>query len=121
MGHFYPAVRAFRDFLTDEYEPVARPEPGLKTTAVGEAAYELAIRLQIMCLPWADEIHRFGLEAVEPIDAEMDELAGRLGHIDELALQQELAVVPRLWAADRQPVDHYLDPGNYPAKFQTYQ
>lgn len=48
MGHFYPAVRAFRDFLTDEYEPVARPEPGLKTTADGEAAYELAIRLQTM-------------------------------------------------------------------------
>jgi uncharacterized protein (DUF885 family) len=100
--HISPALQAFRDFLTDEYEPMARPEPGLDRTPDGEAAYELAIRLQTTLPAGADEIHRFGLEEVERIEAEMNELAGSLGYPDRQPLRHRLFEDPANLATSRQ-------------------
>ena len=44
-------ARRLRDFLVDEYEPHARPEPGLSTTPGGDDAYRLAIRMQTSLWP----------------------------------------------------------------------
>jgi uncharacterized protein (DUF885 family) len=100
--HIHPALQAFRDFLADEYEPKARSEPGLSTTPDGEAAYELAIRLQTTLPAGADEIHRFGLEEVERIEAEMDELARRLGYPDRHPLRRQLFEDPANLATSSQ-------------------
>jgi uncharacterized protein (DUF885 family) len=102
--YIYPALQALRDFLTDAYEPMARSGPGLNTTPDGEAAYQLAIRLQTTLPAGADEIHRFGLEEVERIEAEMDELARRLGYPDRHPLRLQLFEDPANLSTSRQPL-----------------
>jgi uncharacterized protein (DUF885 family) len=87
----YPALQKVRDFLADEYLPVARPEPGLSGTPDGDAAYRLAIRMQTSVATTAEEVHAFGMEDLSRIEAEMDEVAHRLGKEDRFALKAALA------------------------------
>ncbi|MGH2427919.1 MAG: DUF885 domain-containing protein [Candidatus Limnocylindria bacterium] len=89
--HIYPAWRHLRDYLADEYEARARPEPGLSTTPGGDEAYRLAIRMQTTVATTAEEVHAFGLADLEHIEAEKDEIARRLGHADRSALTRALA------------------------------
>ncbi len=92
--HVYPALQKVRDFLADEYQPVARPEPGLSGTPDGDAAYRLAIRMQTTVATTADEVHAFGLEDLARIEAEMDEIARAEGHADRHAYKAALADDP---------------------------
>jgi len=92
--HVNPALQALHDFLVHEYRPQARLEPGLHSTPNGEAAYDVAIRAQTTLSATADEIHRFGIEEVQRIESEMDELSGWLGHPDRNALRRSLADDP---------------------------
>jgi uncharacterized protein (DUF885 family) len=101
-AHIRPALQLLRDFLADEYEPAARSEPGLAATPNGEAAYELAIRLQITLQAAPDELHRFGLAEVEQIEAEMDALARRLGYPDRQTLRRPLFEDPANLPSSRQ-------------------
>ena len=100
--HIYGGLRRLREFLADRYEPAARPEPGLSTTPGGEDAYRLAIRTQTSLSTTAEEVHAFGLADLDAIEAEMDEIARRLGHADRRELRTALA-------AD--PSNHTDDPG----------
>lgn len=99
--HIYAGLQRLRDYLVDDYEPHARPEPGLSTTPGGDAAYRLAIRMQTTLDTTAEEVHAFGLADLTSIEAEKDEIAQRLGHTDRHALRAALA-------AD--PVNHTDDP-----------
>ncbi|HEU5325831.1 MAG TPA: DUF885 domain-containing protein, partial [Candidatus Limnocylindria bacterium] len=92
--HVYPALRRLRSFLADEYQPHARQEPGLSATPGGEEAYRLAIRMQTTLDTTAEEVHAFGLADLDAIEAEMDEIAHRLGHADRVALKAALADDP---------------------------
>jgi len=92
--HVYPTIQRYRDFLADEYEPHARPMPGLSTTPDGDAAYLLAIRSQTSVAATAEEVHQFGLDDLEQIEAEKDAIARRLGHADRNALDAALADDP---------------------------
>ena len=92
--HIYGALRRLRDFLVETYEPKARPEPGLSTTPGGEEAYRLAIRTQTSLDTTAEEVHAFGLADLDAIEAEMEEIAGRLGHADRHALRAALKADP---------------------------
>jgi uncharacterized protein (DUF885 family) len=89
--HIYGGLRRLRDYLTDEYEPHARQQPGLSATPGGDAAYRLAIRMQTTLDATAEEVHAFGLADLEAIEAEMEEIARRLGHADRHALHDALA------------------------------
>jgi len=93
--HVFPALRRLRDYLAQEYEPHARPQPGLSTTPGGEEAYRLAIRMQTSLDTTAEEVHAFGLADLEAIEAEKDEVAHRLGHADRHALRAALADDPQ--------------------------
>jgi uncharacterized protein (DUF885 family) len=92
--HVYGGLRRLRDFLVETYEPKARPEPGLSTTPGGEEAYRLAIRTQTSLDTTAEEVHAFGLADLDAIEAEMAEIATRLGHSDRRALRAALAADP---------------------------
>jgi uncharacterized protein (DUF885 family) len=92
--HVYPALRRLRDYLASDYEPAARQQPGISATPGGDAAYRLAIRMQTTLDANADEVHAFGMADLESIEAEMDEIAERLGHADRRALRQALAADP---------------------------
>ncbi len=95
-----PALRRLHAFLVDEYEPHARPEPGISTTPDGDAAYRLAIRQHTTLEATADEVHAFGLADLEAIEAEKDEVARRLGHADRHELRRALAEDPANRPAD---------------------
>ncbi|HEX2844668.1 MAG TPA: DUF885 domain-containing protein, partial [Candidatus Limnocylindria bacterium] len=92
--HIYGGLRRLRAYLADDYEPHARPEPGLSTTPGGDDAYRLAIRMQTTVDTTAEEVHAFGLADLETIEAEKDEIARRLGHADRHAHRQALADDP---------------------------
>jgi uncharacterized protein (DUF885 family) len=92
--HIYAGWRRLRDFLVDEYQARARPEPGLSTTPGGEEAYRLAIRMQTTVDTSPEEVHAFGLADLESIETEKDEIARRLGHADRHALRSALAADP---------------------------
>ena len=92
--HVYAGLRRLRDFLVETYEPKARPEPGLSTTPGGEEAYRLAIRTQTSLEATAEEVHAFGLADLDAIEAEMDEIATRLGHADRRAMREALKADP---------------------------
>jgi uncharacterized protein (DUF885 family) len=92
--HVYPALQRLRDYLAQEYEPKARPEPGLGTTPGGEEAYRLAIRTQTSLDTTAEDVHAFGMADLEAIEAEKDEIARRLGHADRHALREALLADP---------------------------
>jgi uncharacterized protein (DUF885 family) len=100
--HIYPALRRLRAFVADEYQPVARQQPGISATPGGEAAYRLAIRMNTTLDTTADEVHTFGLADLEAIESEMDAIARRLGHADRHALRQALAEDPANHTSDPQ-------------------
>jgi uncharacterized protein (DUF885 family) len=92
--HIGAGLRRLREYLADEYEPHARQQPGLSATPGGDAAYRLAIRMQTTLDTTAEEVHAFGLEDLEAIEAEKDEIARRLGHADRHAHRAALAADP---------------------------
>ena len=92
--HIYPALRQLRDYLAQDYEPHARPEPGLSTTPGGEEAYRLAIRMQTSLDTTAEDVHAFGMADLEAIEAEKDEIAHGLGHADRHAMRAALEADP---------------------------
>jgi uncharacterized protein (DUF885 family) len=92
--HVYPALRQLRDFLSDEYAAHAMAEPGLSATPDGDESYRLAIRMQTTVATTAEEVHAFGLEDLSRIEAEMDEIARRLGKKDRFDLKAALETDP---------------------------
>ncbi|CAN5291987.1 hypothetical protein BH23CHL9_BH23CHL9_09940 [soil metagenome] len=88
--HVYSAWRRLHSYLVDEYEPHARQQPGISATPGGDEAYRLAIRMQTTLTTTAEEVHAFGRADLEAIEAEMDEIARRLGHADRDDLRDAL-------------------------------
>ncbi|MDQ5840239.1 MAG: DUF885 domain-containing protein, partial [Chloroflexota bacterium] len=84
-AHIYPALQRLRDYLAKTYTPHAAPTPALGDTPDGAAAYRLAIRMQTTVDATPDEVHAFGLEDLERIEAEKDEIGRRQGHADRHA------------------------------------
>jgi uncharacterized protein (DUF885 family) len=93
-AHIYPALKRLRDYLADTYTSHAAATPGLGDTPDGEAAYRLAIRMQTTVAATPDEVHAFGMEDLERIEAEKDEIARRQGHADRHAYAEALAADP---------------------------
>ncbi len=103
-AHVYPALQDLHDFLANEYEAKARPEPGLSATPGGEAAYLLAIRMNTTIETTPDEVHRFGLEDLAHIEAEKDAIARGAGYRDRHAYAKALAEDPANHTASRERI-----------------
>jgi uncharacterized protein (DUF885 family) len=87
----YPALQRLRDYLADTYTSHAAPTPALGDTPGGHDAYRLAIRMQTTVAATPEEVHAFGMEDLERIEAEKDEIARRQGHADRHAYAAALA------------------------------
>jgi len=75
----YKAHERLRDFLRDEYLPVARENVGLSQMKGGEKLYALMIE-QTTTLPLtADYVHNLGLSEVARIKGEMEKLKAEVG------------------------------------------
>ena len=74
-----PSYTRMRDFLRDEYLPVAREQVGLSSMKGGAKLYEYLIE-QTTTLPLkADEIHNIGLAEVTRIKTGMEEIRKETG------------------------------------------
>ena len=103
-ANIYPGLQRLRDYLADEYEAHARPEPGISATPGGDEAYRLAIRMQTTVAASPEEVHAFGLEDLAHIEAEKDEIARRLGQPDRHALVQAMADDPANHTGSREKI-----------------
>ncbi len=78
-GQVYPAYRALRQFLAEEYRPVAREQVGLSAMPGGEQLYRLLARYHTTLDLDPDAVHLLGLNEVAQIKARMDKVKLELG------------------------------------------
>ncbi len=79
---YQPALRRFRSFLLDEYQPMAPDAAGLTALPGGRDYYEFLIRSAVVQGKGAAEIHALGLREVARIRGEIGALARSTGHAE---------------------------------------
>ena len=80
-----PAVRRYRDFLSQTYLPAAREALGVSANPNGRACYDAVVRqFSTVSMP-ADQVHEIGWQQIHALDQEMRPLALRLTGTDDLA------------------------------------
>ena len=75
----YAAHERLRDFLRDEYLPVAREQVGLSAMKGGDKLYEQLIESTTPLPLKADDIHKLGLSEVDRIKGELEKLKEEVG------------------------------------------
>lgn len=75
----YPAYRALRRFLVEEYRPVTREQPGLSAVAGGDRLYHLLARHHTTLDLDPAVVHQTGRTEVARIQTQMDEVKQKLG------------------------------------------
>jgi uncharacterized protein (DUF885 family) len=84
-GDIYPAHKRLRDFLKNEYLPVARDSVGLSQMKGGAALYDYMIASTTTLPLTADYVHNLGLSEVARIRGEMDQIRKEVGFKGTLA------------------------------------
>lgn len=72
-----PAIAQYRDFLQDEYLPIAREEVGVSALPNEDACYDASTRYYISADFSAEEIHQQGLDQMEEILQQMSQIGER--------------------------------------------
>lgn len=73
-----PAYQAYYDFMVNEYQPNARNKIAAASLPNGEAFYQNRIKHYTTLALSAEQIHQQGIEEVERIKTEMDEIIKKL-------------------------------------------
>jgi uncharacterized protein (DUF885 family) len=98
-----PALIRMRDFLKNEYLPVAREQPGLVAMPGGPDLYRYLVASSTTTNLTPDEIHNIGLSEVARILKGMDEVKARVGFKgDRAAFFTHLRTDPRFKFATAQ-------------------
>jgi len=79
QGDVYPAYRALRRFLADEYRPAAREQVGLSALRGGDQLYRQLARYHTTLDLDPATVHQLGLDEVARIQARMDQVKQELG------------------------------------------
>lgn len=79
-----PAYTRLRDFLKNEYLPVARDGVGLVAMKGGPKLYDYLIESNTTVKMSADEVHALGLSEVARIRKQMDEIRAQTGFTGDL-------------------------------------
>lgn len=81
----HPAIRRYRDFLTQSYLPAAREALGVSTNPNGRACYDAVVRkFSTVSLP-ADSVYDIGQREIRRLDEEMRPQAQRLTGSDDVS------------------------------------
>jgi uncharacterized protein (DUF885 family) len=75
----YPAMTRLRDFLQNEYLPLARDQVGLSSMKGGGALYDKMVRDTTTLPLTAAEVHQIGLKEVARITGEMEKVKTEVG------------------------------------------
>ncbi len=84
MDQLVPAYRALRDFIRDEYLPVARETVGLNALPDGQVHYDYLVRRNTTTDLQAAEIHAIGLREVDRIHTQMRDVMAEVGFEGDL-------------------------------------
>jgi uncharacterized protein (DUF885 family) len=79
VDEIYPAMTRLRDFLKNEYLPLARDQVGLSSMKGGAALYDKMIRDTTTLPLTANEVHSLGLKEVARITTEMEKVKTEVG------------------------------------------
>jgi len=114
-----PAVQRYRDYLGNEYLPVAREDLGVISSPGGEACYRASVRYWATLDLGAEEIHRIGLEQMELVLAEMSEIGQRsFNESDPIALLRLVRTDPQYLFKSREEMVAYAEAALARAKVQ---
>jgi uncharacterized protein (DUF885 family) len=102
-GAIRPATARYRDFLRDEYLPHAREPIGVSTNPDGMDCYTAALKFHTTVDLSAQEVHDIGLEQIQNIRTEMEEIGKRsFGTSDVGALLQQAMSLPEYRFSSRE-------------------
>jgi uncharacterized protein (DUF885 family) len=98
----FPAYTRYAQFLTTEYIPHGRKDPGLSALPDGDAYYAFKVRQSTTLTKTPAEIHQIGLDEVARDQTEMLALAKRLGFADLKSLDAAVKANPKLHPTSRE-------------------
>lgn len=103
-----PAYLKLADFLTTEYAPKGRTDPGVWALPGGDARYRYAIRQLTTTNLDPQQIHELGLKEVERIEGEQLAIAKKLGFSDLKSFRAQIKNDPKVFATSPEEiVDKY--------------
>ncbi len=91
-----PAYQRFGKFLSSQYIPAGRKDPGVWAIPGGDAYYAFRVRQSTTLDKTAAEIHQIGLYEVRRDEAEMLVIAKHLGLVDGKSLGAAIKANPKL-------------------------
>ncbi len=94
-----PAYTRFGRFLRAQYIPNARTEPGIWALPDGEAYYKFLVKQSTTTDLTPAKIHQIGLDQVKQDEAQMLQIAQKLGFADLKALESAVKSDPKLHPA----------------------
>lgn len=97
-----PAYAKFTKFVTEDYVPHGRSEPGVWALPDGEARYAYAVKESTTTDLTPEQIHRLGLQEVVRDQAAMLKVAQRLGYSDLKSFNAAVGTNPSLHPKSRQ-------------------
>jgi uncharacterized protein (DUF885 family) len=103
-----PSYVKFIRFVKEDYAPKGRPEPGVWSLPDGAARYAFAVKQVTTTNMTPEAIHQLGLKQVAEIEAQMLEIAQKLGYKDLQSLNSAINSDPklheRIYAHSRQQI-----------------
>jgi uncharacterized protein (DUF885 family) len=100
----YPSYAKFAEFVTKEYAPAGRSEPGVWSLPDGEARYAYLVKSSTTTSMTPEEIHQLGLREVARIESEMLAVAKKLGFADMKSFNEAAVKNPALHPKSRQEI-----------------
>jgi uncharacterized protein (DUF885 family) len=94
-----PAYARFGRFLSAQYIPTGRTEPGISSVPDGDAYYKFLVRRSTTTDLTPDQIHTIGEQQVAEDEAQMLAIAKQLGFADLKALRASIPNNPKLHPA----------------------
>lgn len=100
--HVNPAYVKFSKFVTEDYAPHGRSEPGIWALPQGDARYAFAVKQTTTTDLTPEQIHQLGLQEVAKDRAAMLTIARKLGYSDLKSLDAAIKTNPALHPKSRQ-------------------
>ncbi len=97
-----PGYQRFGRFLSSQYIPVCRKDPGAWALPEGEAFYAFRVRQSTTLEKTPAEIHQIGLDEVKRDEAAMLGIAKRLGFADVKSLGVAIKADPKFHPASKE-------------------
>ena len=99
-----PSYKRFATFVSNDYAPHGRVDPGVWALPDGAARYRFEIRRLTTTDLAPEEIHQLGLKQIAEIEAQMLELAHKLGFKDLASLNDHIKNDRSLYATSGEQV-----------------